>query len=289
MRKLVYILAFVLLLAGLKSVAQQEVYKVSKLIDRDFTQEVKEVEIIGEKATIEIEGWNKNYIDVQIRMISRNPMRKNAEIDLQYIKTDLIQTGSTLRMKNFFEGKSSQITSNLSVEYIIKVPSTVSLTVSNLYGKLMVRNSSNQIQLDVSFGSIELESVNGKINVLSKYGDITGDKIEGSISCTAEKTDINLKEVNAPVKIKSKYGEIALSLTSNQYPVIINSHRTKLLLTIPDKPFNYKLKTLFSEIDLPDKTVIKDDFYEKKINDTVSTLELSTSYCPIIILTGKKL
>jgi len=67
----------------------------------------------------------------------------------------------------------------------------------------------------------------------------------------------------------------------------INSTRTKLSLTIPDKPFNYKLKTLFSEISMPGLTVIKDDFYEKKTSDQIPTLELNTSYCPIKILTEK--
>jgi len=287
MRKLEYILAFVLLMSGLKSVAQQEGYKVSKQINRNFTQEVKLIEITGEKATIEIEGWNKDHIEVQIRLISRNPLRRNAEADLKYIKTTLDQTGETIRMKNFFEGKSSPITSNLSVEYQLKVPEKVSLNVRNLYGKVVVGNISNLLQIEVAFGSIILESVQGNSTIKSNYSSIDGNNIGGLFTCTAEKTDINLSGVNAPVKIESKYGEIELSLTSNLYPVTINSTRTKLSLTIPDKPFNYKLKTLFSEISIPAMTAIKDDFYEKKTSDQIPTLELKTSYCPIKILTKK--
>lgn len=287
MRKLVYILAFVLMLAGLKSTAQQEVYKVSKQMNRNFTKEVKMVEISGEKATIEIEGWNKDFIEVHIRLISRNPHKKRAESDLQNIKTDLIQTGSTLRIMNLFEGKSELITSNLSVEYQMTVPEKVSINVRNLYGKVVAKNITDPLCVNVSFGSLQLDSVWGNSTIISNYCSIRGNNIGGSFSCTAEKTDINLTNVNALVKIESKYGEIALVVNSNQYPVTINSHRTKLSLTIPEKPFNYKLKTLYSEISVPGMNAIKDDFYEKKTSDQIPMLELNTSYCPIIILTEK--
>jgi hypothetical protein len=289
MRTFAHIVTLLLLLAGGPSIAQQEVYKVSKLLSKNYSKEVIAINISGEKASIELEGWESDFIEVRIRMISRNPIKKSAENDIQYIKTDLQQVGSTLRIRNYFDGKSAQITSNLSLEYTIKVPSGVSVSVKDLYGKVSLKQLTNQIQTDISFGSLEMESLNGTINITGKYSTIEGNTIGGSFTCTAEKTDINLKGVNGSVAIESKYGEIGLSFFSNQYPVTINSQRTKILIALPDKLYNYKLKTLFSEISLPGIEVIKDDFYEKFIDEKVGTLDITTSYCPIIITKEKSL
>jgi hypothetical protein len=275
-------------MAGVPSIAQQEVYKVSKLLSQNYSQEVKSIDISGEKATIEVEGWSNNYIEVGIRMISRNPIKKSAESDLQYVKTDLQQVGCTLKIRNYFDGKNSMITSNLSVEYAIKAPFAVSVSVKDLYGKVSLKQLTDQIQTDISFGSLEMESLNGTINITSKYSTVNGNAIGGSVTCTVEKTDVNLKGVNAPISLESKYGEIDLSLYSNQYPVTIISQRTKISITIPDKLYNYKLKTLYSEIIMPGMTVIKDDFYEKIIDEKVGTLIIITSYCPITIVKEEK-
>jgi len=275
-------------MAGVQSIAQQEMYKVSKLLSQNYSQEVRSIDISGEKATIEVEGWSNNYIEVRIRMISRNPIKKSAENDLQYIKTDLQQVESTLRIRNYFDGKNSLITSNLSVEYTLKVPFAVSVSVKNLYGKVSLKQLTSQIKTAISFGSLEMESLNGTINITSKYSTINGNAIGGSVTCITEKTDVNLKGVNVPIAIESKYGEIDLSLFSNQYPVIINSQRARISITLPDKPYNYKLKTLYSEISVPGKALIKDDFYEKVVEGSVGILDITTSYCPIIITKEEK-
>jgi len=283
MRTTVLILTLLLLVAGLPLVAQQEVYKISKLVERNYSGEVKAIDISGEKASIELEGWEKDLVEVQVRMIARNPVKKSAENDLQYIKADMEQAGGTLRIRNYFDGKSANITSNLSLEYKIKVPSGMPVYVKDLYGKVSLKQLTSKIQADISFGSLEMELIKGTIKITGKYSTITGSTISGNFTCTAEKTNINLKGVNAPVAIESKYGEIGLSLSSNQFPLSIAGQRTKISINLPDKRYNYKLRTLYSEISLPGIDVIKDDFYEKVVDGGVGTLDVTTSYCPIII------
>jgi hypothetical protein len=281
MKYLLYI--GLLMLLAIKLPAQQEVFKVTKHLERTFSSNVKSVEVSGEKALITIEGWTNDFTKIEVKSISRNQVKKIAEADLRCIKTEMSQTSAIVTAKNYFEGKSSLITSNLSVEYHIKVPANVSLVIHNLYGKVVAQHLGNKLSLTISFSSVDINSITGATDIQAKYSEITGAVIKGLFSCNTEKTDIKLIGVNAPTHIVSKYGEVSLTLVSNQHGVSVNSQRAKVSVILPNQPFNFDLKNRFSEIILPGQAAVKTDIYEKRVDEKAATINITTSYCPIII------
>lgn len=283
MKKIVYLLVVVLLLIGKTSLAQQEVFKVSKPLQYHYSHEIQKIELLAEKAAISIIGWDKNYIEIQVIQVSRNSNKKTAESDLKYVKVAVRQVDNKLFLKNYFEGKNTTVGSNLSVEYHLRVPKSIEFKIKNLFGRIEASKLSSPLGIDVSYGSVELTAINGNVVLTSRYSTIVADQLSGKFVCNAEKSDLTLKSVQAQLDIKSKYGEIALDLVSNQYNVNVNSQRSKITVSIPNKAFNYKLKTLHSEIILPGSIRLKTDFYENISHKDVVIINLSTSYCPIVI------
>jgi hypothetical protein len=284
MNKLFYILTVVPFLFLFTAKAQQEVFKVSKPVTYNFTNEVKYIEITAEKATVSTEGWEKNHIEVQVTVISRNANKKIAEADLKVIKTTVNQIGSNLFLKNYFEGKNTTIGSNLSVEYHLKVPSNIALKITNLFGRVYINNHAGLLMVNVSYGTAELIEISGTTKLTSHYCSVSGNKITGKFNCNAEKSDISLNAMQALVNMESKYGEIMLSLSPNPQNVTINSQRSKVTVNVPNSAFNYKLKTIHSEIYLPGQLKSFGDFYENSNNKNASLINISTSYCPITII-----
>ena len=283
MRKLVYILLTLLLCNFGIAHAQQVVHKVSKQVSKKYPAEINELTLIGEKAAITIIGWDKNFIEIKVSFISRNTDRQKAVEEINFIKFEDQKKASELILKNYFDGKSTRITGNLSTEYQISMPRAISLNLQNLYGKIELRNLNNKISSTVSFGSIDLQNCNGAITIQNNYSNLTGNQIIGSLTCRAQKSDIKLINVDAEVNIESKYGEINLQLSGNQHPVDLNCHRSAVIVFIPKQAFNYQLKTLNNTITIPNKEVILTDQYQFEVAKNVSTININTSYCPINI------
>ncbi|MBN1925696.1 MAG: hypothetical protein JW798_07670 [Prolixibacteraceae bacterium] len=278
-----YILLFFMLIVSVCTHGQQQVFKVSKLINKTVSTKITTIEIISEKATVEIIGWDKNEIEIQMRLISRNPIQKKAKADLKYIRTELSEEEKHLFIRNYFDGKNSRITSNLSVEYQLYVPDGISLKIKNLYGKILLEKLNNPADIDLSFGSLSANKIKGNISGNLSYSTVTGNNIDGILNFKSEKTDINIDNLNATISIDARYGEISFSLLDNIKAVSMNCHRTKIDMQIPEKPFNYKLKNLYSEIKVPGLPTISYDEYQKQVSGENATLNISTSYCPITI------
>lgn len=283
MIKHVYILFMVLLCYSVSTKAQQIVHKVSKQIHKEYTIGINELEIIGEKSSITVIGWDKNYIDVEMVLISRNTDKKSAINDINFIKIEDKKSESKLLLKNYFDGQAKKLSSNLSVEYRIKLPVNVSLKIMNLYGKVELSNLNTNLSASTSFGTIELNNIKGKTEIQNMYSNFTGNLISGSLKCISEKSDIKLTNITSSVLIESKYGEINLQLIDNSYPIELNCLRSEVNITIPRQAFNYQLNTLNSTIKVPGKEQIETDQYQFETSKNASTLNINTTYCPIII------
>lgn len=263
--------------------AQQVVQKVSRHSVNEYLGNIELLEIIGEKATIKLEGWEKNYIEVELLAVSRNTEKAKAIEEIKYIKTDAIKDDSKLLLKNYFNGESKKISSNLSVEYNIKIPKNSKLIISNLYGRVDLANLSSSVFVSVAFGSISIKNINGNMEIQNKYSNLSGDNISGSLICISEKSDINLSKISSAVNIESKYGEIKLQILDSNHPLEINSRRSSISITIPEQAFNYELNTSNSTITIPDKGSINAEQFISDNNKNATNLKIKTSYCPIII------
>src|SRR4051812_46848850 len=85
------------------SMGQNSIQVVTKTIEKSLPYvKGNTLSIKGEKATIEIKGWNENYIKVKLKLISKHPDRNIAQSELKYLKYSITQENNISKISNYF-------------------------------------------------------------------------------------------------------------------------------------------------------------------------------------------
>ena len=63
--------------------SQKQIHIITKTIKKEFKASDKTLIIIGEKSTITINSWDKDFYQIEIKLISKNPNKSLAEKDLK--------------------------------------------------------------------------------------------------------------------------------------------------------------------------------------------------------------
>jgi hypothetical protein len=288
------LMVFLALCAARSSVtAQQKVQVVTKSITRSFTgaNRLNPV-VIAEKATIVVNGWDKNELKVVIKLISKNIVRKRAESDLNILKYTLKETDQSIQISNFFDNGENYkgISSNLSAYYELWCPANSKIQITNLYGEITVKAFTGEISIKSGFCQVLLSQINGKVFVESSYDNLNLEHTNLTCKINADKTDINFKEVAGTYNIKAQYGSVSVQPSTGLNMLVVDALRTKVKInTNHFDDFNYELKTTSENIILPEKyrkmiTVKSNDksfsFWQSKKQNEI---QITTTNCPIEI------
>jgi Toastrack DUF4097 len=283
MKLIRYILLVLTLLGVSESYAQELVHKVSKEQSENFDQEIKQVLVWGEKASITVSGWSKDYIQVHLKPISRNVSKKEAISDLKFISYDALVEGNNLVIKNSFKGSNEKISSNLSMEIQIMMPGAIPIEISNLYGPVSAKELSN-IKLDVSFGHITLADISGYASLNSRYSNMNISRALGALHIQAEKSDINAEDLDAKTNITSKYGKADIELSASNQSLSMEAYRTEVKISVDAfEDFNYRLSTTHGSINTPGRSSEKKESFQLSHKEKNKDIEISTTYSDITI------
>jgi hypothetical protein len=291
--KILYFL-WLLLLCAQFGFSQIKIQVVTKTIEKDLPFTTGDiVRIAGEKSSIDIKGWTGNYVKVKMLMISKHPDRSIAERELNFLKYTINKDQNTIHLNNYFLSNSvyeDQVKSNLKCQYEIWVPVSCLIVVSNKYGDVKVSGINSSIELSAELGNIFLSGIKGEMRIKIAYGDIKGENLEGNFFCKAQKSDMSFANVGGYYKIESSYGKITVTPSSNFKGLDINSSKTEVVFNSKDYPYNYKLSTLFSDIQLPEeyrKNIAKNMAGKSSFDLQKATespmIKISTSYSPITL------
>ena len=277
------ILLFLTLLGVSEAYGQELVHKVSKEISDNFDQEIQEVHVRGEKASVTVSGWSKDYIQVNLKPISRNTSKKEAISDLKFIRYEAYMEGKNLLIKNSFKGKNEKISSNLSMEIEILMPGAIPIQISNLYGPVKATELSN-IKLDVSFGHIAIAHISGYASITARYSNMTISRALGALHIQAEKSDINADGIDAMTSITSKYGKADLKLSASDQSLRMDAYRTEVKIEVDAfEEFNYSLSTTYGTISTPGFSSEKKEKLQISHDENNKDIEVSTTYSDITI------
>jgi hypothetical protein len=291
------IIIFSLLIFSLPELAtgQSNIQVVTKTIEKSLPFVKGNVlNIKGEKATIEVKGWNENYIKVKIKLIAKHPDRSIAESELKYLKYSITQENNVSRISNYFLSTSiyeSKVNSNLKCQYEIFVPSTCPLTITNKFGDTYISNMNTTFDLSQELGNTILTNLKGEIKLKSSYGDIKADNIDAVFNCVADKADIDLKDISGSYTIESDYGKINLSPKGAIKLISINSSKTEVTLNVNKiDQFHYKFSTYFSDINVPSdlnnkvtKNLASKSTFDLQQTGNVPLITIATSFSPVTL------
>jgi hypothetical protein len=219
-------------------------------VTKEFHKEYKAtsattLEINNRYGDVSVESWDKDQVVIDVKITVELPDRSRAEkllsyIDIQFAEGDNRITAKTVIDDKFnFSGWGSG-SRKFSIDYIIKMPVTAGLDLTNKYG-----NS-------------EIDELRGPVNLDIKYGDISADKLtrgnekplnrlslsygKGSID-EAGWMDIYVRYCNSleiskskALLVDSKYSKLRIGETSsivgeNKYDNIVIDKINNLVIT----------------------------------------------------------
>lgn len=283
--KIFHYIALCLILQGTGNLAGQEViHKASGSIERTFGKGISGVTVYGEKASVSVKGWSGSEVKVLLRPVSRNKDKGQAIADLKYIHYYVEKEGDRIVIRNSFKGKLEQITSNLSMEIEILMPTALPVDITNLYGPVEIENHAS-VSANVSFGSLSMTDIRSTCSITARYSDMELTSIRGKLVIHAEKSDIRATALSAATEISCSYGKTELELAGTGL-LTVKGYRTTVDITVKEfEKYSYILKAPQGKINLPSGKQVRNEPVKIQHSNPAGLIDVTTSYCDITIST----
>ena len=270
--------------------AQKTVQVLTKTVTRTLNYEAGEsLEILAEKATVDLEVWDKKQIGITLKLISKHQKKGIAERELQYLRYLIDEAEGNHTIKNFFLADESfkKVKGNLLIEYEVKVPRKCPVSIHNLYGKIKVHGLKNELNVFTRFVETSIKNCDGNVRVESFFGKTIVTGGSGKLTGDLKKSDIDVLEFEGEVEFESDYGAIQIE-GDKLLALNARGNRTRIiLLTTDPHAYNYKLNTSFSEIKFPNMIVENSEpaknTFRKIFREGNPLISISTTYSPITI------
>jgi hypothetical protein len=229
---------------------------VEKVVTKDVAfSRNQSLKIVGEKATVQVTGWDKDFVRVRLVFSAKSPDKALAERELSYMKYALSRDDNTLEIRNTFiiPPETAATQSRLGVAYEVAVPRESKVQVIDQYGNVELAGLKGELDVAVGFGDIHLQNVAGRISIQSSYGEVRGDGIGGIFSCKSDKSDVYLDRMEARCTFNSTYGNIHLTLGEKPQGLAVKASRTAVVVnTAQFGAYRYGLRTSHAAIYVPD-------------------------------------
>ncbi|TGE07626.1 DUF4097 family beta strand repeat-containing protein [Hymenobacter fodinae] len=283
-----------LLLTGLCATAQAQskVQVVTRTVEKTLTlTPATKVYVQGEKATVQILGWDKPTARLVLRLVAKHPSRTVAEKDLQALQYRIEQNGNDLTLRNFFSlAAGTTLQSNLRAEYTLWLPAKTPLHIANAYGETDLTALTGLQEINQEFGQIKLQDLQGQLTITSKYADITARNLDLAFSCRADKAAIRLSGIAGRYTIHNTYGSIQLEPTAGLTGVQVTAARTEVTVLVPQMDlFSYEFTTVHGSIKLPANSTFSPGvvntrtFFQVQYRKADPLIRINTSYAPVTL------
>lgn len=185
MNKAYYYRMIILLLSVLFTLHTQAQEKATRNIQESFPLPSDGIFTIDNKyGNVEIEGWEKDLVIVEIQISVKHKYLSKAEDLLDRIKPtfvsreDHIHVTSVVRerKKNLFNDFFKDLIpldinkTDVDIDYKIKLPRNVRLEITNLFGDVVIDNCNGELMTDLGHGSLWLNSLVKSAEINLKFG-----------------------------------------------------------------------------------------------------------------------
>lgn len=228
---------------------------VTKTIEDTYAYKPgSELAVEGEKAEIFVETWDKQKIQVKIVMTAKHPQLEQAESDLKNLEYIAEVAGQKIFLRNKLKDKNIRSKSELTVHYYITLPEECPVYLKSHFGGATISNLRNQLRINGEYSAINIDNVQGILNISSRFGDITGERIDGNVVINSRRSDISLFNIGGDFNITAQYGELKLSPNLNMRKLLINADKSDVYIYEPigGEGLAYDLSMNNGEVKLPD-------------------------------------
>ncbi|MCD8415042.1 hypothetical protein LNI89_06650 [Tenacibaculum dicentrarchi] len=281
MMKLYKLLFFLLIIpAVLAANNSHKKHEKNKTIRKNFSVNENATLYINNKyGNIQVSTWNKNSIEIEVKIIVKGDNINNVKNKLNAINIVFQASKNLVEARTKIEKSTSNWSwwgsnnINYKINYHIKIPTTSNADLNNKYGNIELDSIKGKATINCNYGNVEIDELlndsntinldycgNAEINFI-KSGTINMDysklKINNSksLNINADYATVKIGKTKK-LKFNSDYGNLSLDNVSN---LTVNSDYT-----------NIKIKTLKKNLTLnTNYGAVKVENIEKNFNKII--------------------
>ena len=204
-----------------------------KIISKSFTVDSKDkLSINNQHGEVKVELWNKNEIKVDITITGYGNSEKKAQELLDNVEIIDKKEGEKISFKTLIDSdndswswgnnwswksdkkEDENIKKGVEVNYMIYMPRTNSLTVSNKYGKTIIAQFSAPLKVTSNYGSFTADRLTGADkDIFVQYGSSNIKQMDdGDLHIAYSKLTIDKAD---NLKLTNNYGSVTLDDINN--------------------------------------------------------------------------
>jgi hypothetical protein len=211
MKTILKVIPILVLIFILKPAQARSHDDFTKVINKEYTVNPDAQVILDNKfGQIHCNNWDKNLVTIEVRITVSASSQASADklFDLVDITSDgspaKVETRTVIN-KGGFGGNSK-----INIDYMVNMPGTVNLNITNKFGNIYVNELSGKANLDISYGDMEVNKLLNTDNVIAiKFGKGTFQNITGAV-VTMKYSDMKV-EYAGSLFIDSKFSNLKAS------------------------------------------------------------------------------
>jgi hypothetical protein len=249
------LLLALLLLSAAGAAAQTTLQVVTQTTQKNLRWKPgTEVEIICEKAEVEVEATEQQQVTVSADLSARHPRLDSAQADVKAWKLVTSALGKKIYIRAYIGVSAGQPPpgSHLKARIRVQVPKGCPVTLNNKFGKARLENISGALRLTGEFCAFTLRDVQGSVRVQSSYGNVDGSRIGGPVEVQSKRSDVSLSGLRSHCTVRSEYGTVTLEASAQTGNLSVQATKCDVTVDAPDPPrHNFQLRTSYGELHTP--------------------------------------
>jgi len=160
---------------------------------------------------IDIKTWDKNVVDIKVTITVKTKSKSDADNVFERINVEFSERGNVIQAITKIDSKKgffsffSWNSDDYSIDWIVYLPKSIELKLSNKYGNTLMPEMDGDLEIDIKYGDLNLEKTNN-CKLQMGYGDAD---IESCNNCllNIKYSEIEIKEAG-DLKIDTKYSKL---------------------------------------------------------------------------------
>lgn len=241
-------------LFSLSGYAQTTLQVVSRSIEQHY-EGIKGLNIVADRADVEVRAWDKPHIQVQVNLSARHPDGSVARRELESLQFVGERSGKQLFLRNLIVTPASgKLSSSFKTNLVIWLPAACGLTIKQNFGLLRLEGLRANVQASTEFSNMSIHQIQGNVEVKSQYGNLEALRITGKIRVNSEYTKLKVEELRGICSVYAQGGRAQIKVSRQLMKLEVRAQKTDVLvLKEDDTPFNYQLQASHGNLDLPHK------------------------------------
>lgn len=268
-------------------------------ISKTYSAAGNNLKIDNSFGDVTVTTWDKNEIKVDVHIEASSDNEKVAEKTFNAIDVKESQDGKTVKFKTSVNNNNNNCkncSSSMEINYTIQLPASVSLDIENSFGSIQVPDYSGPISLTSKFGSLTAGNLTKTEELAVEFGTAKI-KSTGNLDAVFKFSTISIEKLTGSNKVKIEFcSNSKIGFDNSLTALTLNeSYSTLNLKPSSDFSATYNIKTNFGSVKDRSNANIKrtdepdeygpdsDKTFEGRSGSGASKIQIKSSFGSIII------